>query len=164
MSLVYHICICQECNGGPLASGEEKEGIQKVVFNFQDVISVFSPKSRFPWPKLILLVMQTCLRFTSVPNPCCKNRGLPRWEWEPWRLRAALESCPCCAGSWLPATSQGLMEHICGGGVGQHKGCFIPRSRCSCRGKDHLVIRAQDQESGDVGYCRVGFANRTGES
>lgn len=31
-------------------------------------------------------------------------------------------------------------------------------------GKDRLVIRAQDQESGDVGYCRDGFANRSEES
>lgn len=39
MSLVCCICICQEGSGASLASGEEKERIQKVVFHFQDVIS-----------------------------------------------------------------------------------------------------------------------------
>lgn len=137
--MVYRFCICQECGGDPWPQEKKKGEYRKLCLISRMLSQFFSPKSRFPWPKLILLVMQTCLKFTSVPNPCCKNRGLPRWEWKPWRLRAALESCPCCAGSWLPATSQGLSGAHLWGRCWATQGMFHPlllvllqRERSSC--------------------------------
>lgn len=72
MGLVYCICVGQECSEASLALGEEKREYRKFCLISRVLSRLFPPKTRFSWPKLVLLMTQTCLRFTSVSSPCCE--------------------------------------------------------------------------------------------